>query len=181
MENLITGQIRAFKNIRSRLRSGLFNPAQDAADFEEYLRYGIGRTSQDAINERERLLKMDNRYERLDYEGQALQAQAAELAQSIEEKEKEIERLRDCADCTDKDLELEKLSFDLQRMQHDHEELLKKATGLFDAKVKRAEEIYAQEDQRRGFGKDIQTLNKGWKDITKAKSWARDQIHKMNQ
>ncbi|MBS1807500.1 MAG: hypothetical protein JST84_04845 [Acidobacteria bacterium] len=180
LENLIVSQIRAFKNIRSRLRSGIFNPAQDAADFEEYLRYGIGRTSQDAINERERLLKMDNQYERLDYEGQQLQAQAADLAQQIEEKQAEIEKLRDCDTCTDKDLQLEKLSFDLQKMQGEHEELIKQATKLFDEKVKRAEEIYAQEDQRRVFGKDIQTLNKGWNDITRAKSWAREQISKMN-
>lgn len=181
VENLIVSNIRAFYNIKSRLRTGLFNPAQDAADFEEYLRYGIGRTSQDAINERERLLKMDNRYERLDYDMQAIQAEAADLAQQIEAKEAEIEALRNCSDCTDKDRDIEKLSFDLQKMQAQHDELTKKATELFDAKVKRAEEIYAQEDQRRVFGKDIQTLSKGWGDITKAKQWARDQINKINQ
>lgn len=66
--NLITGNIRALHNMAERLRNGIFNPAQDRADFEEYLRTGIGRTAQDTESELERLKKMDNQFERLEYE-----------------------------------------------------------------------------------------------------------------
>ena len=173
IENLIVGQFRAYRDIRSRLRSGIFSPAQDAADMEEYLKYGIGRTSQDTISEQQRLIKMDNRYERLQYDMQLASAKAAELSKQIADKQAEIEALQNCDTCTEKDRDLEKLSFDLQKMQAQQHELEKQATDLFDASVKRSTEIYAQEDQRRVFGRDIQTLKGGWDNITKAKEWAR--------
>ncbi|MGH9840141.1 MAG: hypothetical protein ACREEM_15275 [Blastocatellia bacterium] len=59
LANLITGNIRAIANMERRLRNGIFDPEADKRDFEEYLRYGIGRTAQDTESELERLKRMD--------------------------------------------------------------------------------------------------------------------------
>jgi len=60
-----------------RLRNGIFDPEADKRDFEEYLRYGIGRTAQDTESELERLKRMDNQFERLEYDHQSAADKAA--------------------------------------------------------------------------------------------------------
>src|SRR5215813_5625402 len=68
--NLVTGNLRAIANMERRLRNGIFDPEADRRDFEEYLRYGIGRTAQDTESELERLKLMDNQFERLEHDHQ---------------------------------------------------------------------------------------------------------------
>jgi len=77
--NLVTGAARAVMNIEQRLRNGIFDPEADKRDFAEYLRYGIGRTAQDAESEVERLKRMDNQLERIIYDHQRESEQLAGL------------------------------------------------------------------------------------------------------
>jgi hypothetical protein len=77
--NLVTGAARAVMNIEQRLRNGIFDPEADNRDFAEYLRYGIGRTAQDAESEVERLKRMDNQLERIIYDHQRESEQLAGL------------------------------------------------------------------------------------------------------
>src|SRR5262249_4626244 len=75
---LVVGQVRALKNIDDRLRSGIFDPEADRRDLEDYLKNGIGRTSQDALANMERLTKMDNTINRADYDIKRLSINRAE-------------------------------------------------------------------------------------------------------
>src|SRR5215510_10061755 len=63
LEAIVVSRMRAFKSIESRLRNGIFDPEADMRDFDEYLRNSIGRSSQDTIATRERLMRMDNQLE----------------------------------------------------------------------------------------------------------------------
>jgi len=166
--NLVTGAARAVMNIERRLRNGIFDPDADKRDFAEYLRYGIGRTAQDAEAEVERLKQMDNRLERIIYDHQRESEQLAGLNAYIEAKKEELERLKNCDDCTDKDRDMERLSFEIAKLEEKAANAESEISRLFDLKAKRVEEIYKVEEERTRFGRTIITMNKAWRGVTDA-------------
>jgi archaellum component FlaC len=174
--NLITGNLRALHNMATRLRNGIFDPAADRRDFEEYLRSGIGRTAQDTEAELERLQRMDNQFERLEYDYQRAAEQAAQLQSYWEAKQTEVEHLKACADCTEKDRDLARLSFELAKLEQQAAQAQTEAQRLNDLKAKRAEAIYQTEMQRRHFGRTIRSLNQAWTGITTATQELREQL-----
>src|SRR5262245_187993 len=166
--NLVTGAARAVMNIERRLRNGIFDPEADKRDFAEYLRYGIGRTAQDAESEVERLKRMDNQLERILYDHQRESEDLAQLYSYIAAKKEELERLKDCDDCTDKDRDLEQLSFEIAKLEEKATKTQNEVSRLFDQKAKRVEEIYKIEEERTRFGRTIITMNKAWRGIADA-------------
>ncbi|MGH9854652.1 MAG: hypothetical protein ACREBD_32880 [Blastocatellia bacterium] len=166
--NLVTGAARAVMNIEQRLRNGIFDPEANKRDFAEYLRYGIGRTAQDAESEVERLKRMDNQLERIIYDHQREAEQLAELNSYIAAKKEEIERLKNCDDCTDKDRDMEQLSFEVAKLEEKATKAESELSRLFDLKAKRVEEIYKIEEERTRFGRTIITMNKAWRGVTDA-------------
>src|SRR5262245_66089255 len=60
LEAIVTTRLTMIKRIDDRLRNGIFDPEADLRDLDEYLRDSIGRSSQDMIANRERLVRMDN-------------------------------------------------------------------------------------------------------------------------
>jgi hypothetical protein len=166
--NLVTGAARAVMNIEQRLRNGIFDPEANRRDFAEYLRYGIGRTAQDAEAEVERLKRMDNQLERIIYDHQREAEQLAQLYGFIAAKKEELERLKNCDDCTDKDRDMEQLSFEIAKLEEKAAKTEADVSRLFDLKAKRVEEIYRIEEERTRFGRTIITMNKAWRGITDA-------------
>lgn len=166
--NLVTGSARAIMNIEQRLRNGIFDPEADKRDFAEYLRYGIGKTAQDTGAEFERLKKMDNQLERIVYDQQREAEQLAQLNAYIADKKEEVERLKNCDDCTDKDRDLEQLSFEIAKLEENAAKAQAEVSRLFDLKAKRVEEIYKIEEERIHFGRNIRNMNKAWRGITDA-------------
>ena len=166
--NLVTGAARAVMNIEQRLRNGIFDPDANQRDFTEYLRYGIGRTAQDAESEVERLRRMDNQLERIIYDHQREAEQLAQLYGFIAAKKEELERLKSCEDCTDKDRDMEQLSFEIAKLEEKAAKTEADVSRLFDLKAKRVEEIYRIEEERTRFGRTIITMNKAWRGITDA-------------
>jgi hypothetical protein len=166
--NLVTGAARAVMNIEQRLRNGIFDPEANKRDFAEYLRYGIGRTAQDAESEVERLKRMDNQLERIIYDHQREAEQLAQLYGFIAAKKEELERLKSCDDCTDKDRDMEQLSFEIAKLEEKATKTEADVSRLFDLKAKRVEEIYRIEEERTRFGRTIITMNKAWRGITDA-------------
>ena len=179
--NLITGNLKAIHNIAERLRNGIFDPAANRADFEEYLRNGIGRTAQNTESELERLKRMDNQFERLEYDHQIAADKAAQLQVFLNAKREEIERLKACLECTEKDRDIERLSFDLAKLEEQFTTAQAASTRLFDLKAKRAEEIYRVEMQRLHFGQSIRSMNKAWNGITTATQELREKLAEPNE
>lgn len=174
--NLVVGNLRALHNMEQRLRNGIFDPAADKRDFEEYLRYGIGRTAQDTESELERLKKMDNQFERLEYDHQIAADKAAQLQTFLAAKKEEVERLKACEECTEKDRDLEHLAFEIAKLEEKLTQAQAESTRLFDLKAKRAEEIYRVEMQRIHFGQSIRSMNKAWQGITTATQELREKL-----
>ena len=172
--NLITGNLRALANMAGRLRRGLFDPEADKRDFEDYLRNGIGRTAQDTESELERLKKMDNQFERLEYDHQIAAEKAAQLQVYLEGKKEEWERLKACDDCTEKDRDLENLSFEIAKLEEKMTAAQAEVSRLNDLKAKRAEAIYQVEMQRIHFGRTIRSMSRAWQGITTATQELRD-------
>ncbi len=166
--NLVTGAARAVMNIEQRLRNGIFDPEANKRDFAEYLRYGIGRTAQDAEAEIERLKRMDNQLERILYDHQREAEDLAQLYSYIAAKKEELDRLKACNDCTDKDRDLEQLSFEIAKLEEKAARTQAEVSRLFDLKAKRVEEIYRIEEERTRFGRTIITMNKAWRGISDA-------------
>jgi chromosome segregation ATPase len=176
LTNLITGNIRAIANMEQRLRNGIFDPEADKRDFEEYLRYGIGRTAQDTESELERLKQMDNQFERLEHDHQIAADNASQLQAWLAAKKEEMEQLKNCEDCTEKDRDLEHLSFEIAKLEEKATQAEAEATRLFDLKAKRAEAIYQVEMQRIHFGRTIRSMNTAWKGITTATQNLREKL-----
>jgi hypothetical protein len=176
LTNLITGNLRAIANMERRLREGIFDPEADKRDFEEYLRYGIGRTAQDTESELERLKRMDNQFERLEHDHQIAADNAAQLQAYLAAKKEEIERLKNCEDCTEKDRDLERLSFEVAKLEEKAAKAEAETARLFDLKAKRAEAIYQVEMQRIHFGRTIRSMNRAWNGITTATQELRDNL-----
>ncbi len=82
IESLVEWRISALRNIYSRLRDGIFDPARDLDDLEQYLRNGIGRHAEIAVN---RTLAADRVLQELN---QSWQRSCAKLAGLIVEKER---------------------------------------------------------------------------------------------
>jgi hypothetical protein len=176
LTNLITGNIRAIANMERRLRNGIFDPEADRRDFEEYLRYGIGRTAQDTESELERLKRMDNQFERLEHDYQIAADNAAQLQVYLTAKKEELERLKNCDDCTEKDRDLERLSFEIAKLEEKSAQAQVEASRLNDLKAKRAEAIYQVEMQRIHFGRTIRSMSRAWKGITTATQELRENL-----
>ncbi|MBL8204601.1 MAG: hypothetical protein JNM09_10260 [Blastocatellia bacterium] len=179
--NLVTGAARAVLNIAQRLKNGVFDPAADKRDFAEYLRYGIGRTAQDTEAEFERLKQMDNQLERLEYDHQREAEQLAELAAHITAKKEELEQLKNCEACTDKDRDMEQLSFELTKLEEKAARTEAEVSRLFDAKVKRTEAIYKMEEERLHFGRNIYNMNQAWRGIAEATLKLRENLSNAPQ
>lgn len=176
IQNIVISQAHALSAIETRLRNGIFDPEQDRRDFEEYLRSSIGRYSQETIAELERLEKMDNQLERLNHEKAMAEAEAAGLEQQVKAKTDEIAALQNCDSCTDKDVQMAKLSLDLTNLQHQTEDAHKETRRLQGLATERVQEIEQRHMQEVSFGRQIKTLNDGWKQLTQAKQWLREKM-----
>ncbi len=76
-ETLVHTRLRMVESMYTRARTGVFNPAQDMQDLDDYLRDGIGRSSEQIIATRERLAQMDNELETWTYDYKQLQKERA--------------------------------------------------------------------------------------------------------
>src|SRR5262249_16597467 len=110
VEGLVVGRVLALKDIDERLRNGIFDPAADRRDLEDYLRNGIGRTSQDALANMDRLERMDNSITRASYDIKRLSNNRAEAEHHLKEMQDQLQGLKNCEECTQKDRDIQALA-----------------------------------------------------------------------
>ena len=63
LETMIRYRISMLQNIDDRLKAGIFNPEADLNDLENYLKYTIGRSSQDTVAKLDKLARNDSQLE----------------------------------------------------------------------------------------------------------------------
>ena len=168
LERLVLHRIQALKNIDSRLRNGIFDPAADARDFEQYLRYTIGRSARDTLARRERLVKADAQLTYLMDEKTKVEAEIAELYAQLKAAEKMLAaematppaQRRDITALT---LTINHLSARLAELQAKHAELMEKIT-------KRIEQHGLRIAEMENFGRQVVAVNDAWSEFQKVKT-----------
>lgn len=162
LEALVRTRIRAIQAINQRLKNGIFDPDADLRDFEEYLRDSIGRTSQDTVANLERLARMDNQLERMQYEMETAAARRAGAEAQKKEAQKNLEielakpESQRCAACIS-DLKQEISNCELLIVQLDAE-----ISRLQAEIVTRTKKYNVILDERAKFGEQVQSANEAW-------------------
>ena len=177
VEGLVVGQVRALKEIDDRLRNGIFDPEADRRDLEDYLRNGIGRTSQDALANMERLEKMDNTIARANYDIKRLSNNRAEAEEHLKAMQDAVEQLKNCEECTEKDREIQALAVQIFQASQQQEQTNAQIEQLRQQITERTERIAEREEARLRFGSQVTTLKDGWKKLVEAKQRVWDKIH----
>jgi len=85
--SMVTCRIRAVQSVWTRLKQGIFDPRQNLRDMEEYLKYSIGKPSQDAIAHIELLANQDAEFEQYMYLRELAQGRLANTEKKIKELE----------------------------------------------------------------------------------------------
>ncbi len=168
LERLVLHRMQALKNIDGRLRNGIFDPAADARDFEQYLRYTIGRSARDTLARRERFAKADVQLGYWLDEKQKLEAEIAEVYRQLKAAEKMLTTEMATPVATRRDttaltLTINNLSARLAALQAKHAELMEKIT-------KRIEQHGVRIQEMENFGRQVVAVNDSWSTIQKVKA-----------
>src|SRR5215475_15839757 len=162
VEAIVTTRLKWLKSIDDRLRNGIFDPDADMRDFDEYLRESIGRTSQDTIDNRERLARMDNQLEKWQLElKKARRARAEaeakkEAAEDLRKKELTKPEPERCAQCS-AELNQEMATYDKLITQ------LKAEIADLECQIEnRVKQYNIQMQERVRFGEQAQSMNEAW-------------------
>lgn len=90
-EALVRTRLRMVEALVYRAKNGIFDPAADLRDLEEYLRDSIGRSAQNVIATRERLARFDNELERWTFELGRARAREATISKELDDIKKLLE------------------------------------------------------------------------------------------
>jgi predicted RNase H-like nuclease (RuvC/YqgF family) len=180
VEGLVVGRVLALKDIDERLRNGIFDPAADQRDLEDYLKNGIGRTSQDALANMDRLEKMDNTIARASYDIKRMSNNRAEAEQNLKDMQDQLDGLKNCDACTQKDREIQALSVQIFQASQQVEQTNAEIERLRQEITQRTEAIAEREEGRLRFGSQVTTLVDGWKKLVEAKQQAQDKLRNQD-
>src|SRR6266508_2907114 len=162
LEAIVTTRLDMIKRIDDRLRNGIFDPEADLRDLDEYLRNSIGRSSQDLIPNRERLVKMDNQLELWQRE-LSLKEQKKSWAEGKQKTTEELLHTEDqkpdaqkCSSCI-ASLKDELANYEILIGQLEVEIL--ELRCQIDNRVK---QYNIQMQERVRFGEQVQSMNEAW-------------------
>ncbi len=168
LEAIVTTRLNMIKRIDDRLRNGIFDPEADLRDLDEYLRESIGRSSQDTIANRERLVRMDNQIAMWQREmslkeqkkawAQGKQKMTADLLY-MEERKPDAQK---CASCI-ASLKDELASYEILIAQLEVE--------ILDLRCQienRMKQYNIRMEERVKFGEQVQSMNKAWSEFNNA-------------
>jgi len=88
--SMVTSRIRAVQNVWMRLKDGIFDPAQNMRDLEEYLKYSIGRSSEEAVARIELLANQDAEFEQYLYLRELAYGRLANAERQVRELEAQL-------------------------------------------------------------------------------------------
>jgi len=161
-EAIVVSRMRAFKSIESRLRNGIFDPEADMRDFDEYLRTSIGRSSQDTIATRDRLMRMDNELKRMQDD---LEVAEQRKAWAVRKKQAALKKLEEedkkpvadkCALC------ISSLNQELAECEQLIAESERVISDLRCGIENRVKKYNVEMEERIKFGRQVQSMNEAW-------------------
>ncbi len=160
IENMVQCRIRAIRQLDSRLKAGIFNPQQDLQDLQDYLRNSIGRSAQDTQANMERLARMDNEFERLQYELQNAYGRLAEAQAVLKQFEEMLaaemalpEEDRHSATLLQTQISSTKIQI---------EQIKTQISDLTGKLAEKAKQFGIELETRADYGKQVHQTNKAW-------------------
>jgi chromosome segregation ATPase len=180
LEAIVTTRLDMIKRIDDRLRNGIFDPEADLRDLDEYLKNSIGRSSQDIIANRERLVRMDNQLELWqrelklkEYKKSWAEGKQKETRNKLKKQEDEPEEKR-CAPCI-ASLTQELASYELLIAQLEAE--IVDLRCQIDNRVK---QYNIQMQERVRFGEQVQSMNDAWGRFNNSLDTLQSALSKVN-
>jgi cell division protein FtsL len=167
LEGLITYRIAMLRNIDDRLRNGIFNPEADLNDLENYLKYTIGRSSQETVAKLDRLARNDSQLESWCVRRQQVQEDTAAAQKTLKEAidQLEAERGKPSPDQANiahlNDVIIQQQNF-IAALEKEHADLQDKIT-------ERAAKYGLRLQDMENFAFSIQTVNDGWRTLQQTK------------
>jgi chromosome segregation ATPase len=163
--SIIKTRLTMLKSIDDRLHRGILNPEADLRDLEDYLRRSIGRSSQDAVANLERLQNMDNTLNRLLDERDKANASLAKVKTDRKNADDALKAIEDqpeaqrCASCI-ANLNTRISNCDL---------LIAHYTSRIDDLICQIEDRVMRyqsiNNERWEFGQEVNTTNKAWSEF----------------
>ena len=180
LEAIVVSRMRAFKSIESRLRNGIFDPEADMRDFDEYLRNSIGRSSQDTIATRERLMRMDNELKRMQDD---LEVAEQRKAWAVRKKQVALKKLEEedkkpvadkCALC------ISSLNQELAECEQLIAESERVISDLRCGIENRVKKYNIELEERVKFGEQVQSMNDAWSQFNNSLDQLQRALSKVN-
>jgi chromosome segregation ATPase len=175
LENMVRCRIQSIQSIADRLRNGIFDMEANARDLENYLKHTIGKASEEAIANIERLANQDATLDRLRYDLHVVEAKIAEQQEALKQYEALIEAWEVKPD--DERYGYSDINTHIEICKQTIAALEKQRSEIIAELEKRVKRYGVVLEERGNFGKQVKEFNASLSGLTEAKQEIIDAIN----
>jgi chromosome segregation ATPase len=175
LENMVRCRIQSIQSIADRLRNGVFDMEANAKDLENYLKHTIGKASEEAIANIERLANQDATLDRLRYDLHVVEAKIAEQQEALKQYEALIEAWEVKPD--DERYGYSDINTHIEICKQTIAELEKQRSEIIAELEKRVKRYGVVLEERGNFGKQVKEFTDSLSGLTEAKQEIIDAIN----
>ena len=175
LENMVRCRIQSIQSIADRLRNGVFDMEANARDLENYLKHTIGKTSEEAVANIERLANQDATLDRLRYDLHVVEAKIAEQQEALKQYEALLEAWEVKPD--DERYGYSDINTHIEICKQTIAALEKQRGEIIAELEKRVKRYGVVLEERGNFGKQVKEFNDSLGGLTEAKQEIIDAIN----
>lgn len=175
LENMVRCRIQSIQSIADRLRNGVFDMEANARDLENYLKHTIGKTSEEAVANIERLANQDATLDRLRYDLHVVEARIAEQQEALKQYEALLEAWEVKPD--DERYGYSDINTHIEICKQTIAALEKQRSEIIAELEKRVKRYGVVLEERGNFGKQVKEFNDSLGGLTEAKQEIIDAIN----
>ena len=175
LENMVRCRIQSIQSIADRLRNGVFDMEANARDLENYLKHTIGKTSEEAVANIERLANQDATLDRLRYDLHVVEARIAEQQEALKQYEALLEAWEVKPD--DERYGYSDINTHIEICKQTISALEKQRSEIITELEKRVKRYGVVLEERGNFGKQVKEFNDSLSGLTEAKQEIIDAIN----
>lgn len=175
LENMVRCRIQSIQSIADRLRNGVFDMEANARDLENYLKHTIGKTSEEAVANIERLANMDATLDRLRYDLHVVESRIAEQQEALKQYEALLEAWEVKPD--DERYGYSDINTHIEICKQTIAALEKQRSEIITELEKRVKRYGVVLEERGNFGKQVKEFNDSLGGLTEAKQEIIDAIN----
>ena len=175
LENMVRCRIQSIQSIADRLRNGVFDMEANARDLENYLKHTIGKTSEEAIANIERLANQDATLDRLRYDLHVVESKIAEQQEALKQYEALLEAWEVKPD--DERYGYSDINTHIEICKQTIAALEKQRSEIIAELEKRVKRYGVVLEERGNFGKQVKEFNDSLSGLTEAKQEIIDAIN----